>query len=199
MRCSAVLACLSLFLASGGAAHGDRIVGEKGRELLGPDGRTFVDKQDGFSIVLPASDWKVHLNRWEGTAMDAPFTLLIANPTGDSRVRVIGKIFPKEAFPFPMTLEMLRKSLESHPSPREKVLRTQILEAASTKCLEREWESTIDNRVTHHLARICDQDLRHKFTVETWLGIPVDQWPAEEKVLREVVESFRVLPLPPGP
>jgi len=194
MRCSAVLACLSLLLASSGAAHGDRIVGEQGRELLGPDGRTLIDKQDGFSIVLPAADWKVHLRRWEGTAMDAPFTLLIANPAGDSRVRVIGKIFP-----LPMTLEMLRKSLESHPSPREKVLRTQILEAAGTKCLDREWEYTVDNRVTHELARVCDQDLRHKLTVQTWLGVPVDQWPAEEKVLRELVESFRVLPLAPSP
>jgi hypothetical protein len=79
------------------------------------------------------------------------------------------------------------------PEPREKVLRTQIVEMAGTKCLEREWESTVRDRVTHHLARLCDQDSRHKFTVETWLGIPVDQWPAEEKVLRELVESFRVL------
>jgi hypothetical protein len=99
-----------------------------------------------------------------------------------------------------MTLEMLRKWLESHPSPREKVLRTQIVEAAGTKCLEREWEYTVGDRVTHKLARVCDQeDLRHKFTVETWLGVPADQWPAEEKVLRELVESFRVLPRPPGP
>lgn len=193
LRCSAVLACISLLLASGGAAHADRIGEEKGRELVGPDGRTLIDKQDGFSIVLPASDWKVYLHRWEGTAMDAPFTLFIANPAGDSRVRVIGKIFPKEAFPFPLTLEMERKMFESHPDPREKVLRTQILEAAGTKCLEREWESTINDRVTHHLGRVCDQDLRHKFTVETWLGIPADQWPAEEKVLRELVKSFRVL------
>ncbi|HKI02439.1 MAG TPA: hypothetical protein VKK31_10690 [Thermoanaerobaculia bacterium] len=193
MRFSALFACISLLLVSGGAARADRIVSENGRELLGPDGRTLIDKQDGFSIVLPASDWKVHLHRWEGTALDSPFTLLIANPAGDSRVRVIGKIFPKEAFPLPMTLEMLRKLLESHPSPREKALRAQIVEAPGTKCLEREWESTAGDRVTHHLARVCDQDLRHKFTVETWLGIPVDQWPAEEKVLRELVESFRVL------
>src|SRR5215217_8904491 len=101
MRCSAVFACISLLLVSGGAARADRIVGEQGRELLGPDGRTLIDKQDGFSIVLPASDWKVHLDRGEGTALDSPFTLLIANPTGDSRVRVIGKIFPKEVFPLP--------------------------------------------------------------------------------------------------
>ena len=188
MRCSAVFASIFLLLASGAAARADRIVGEKGRELLGPDGRTLIDKQDRFSIVLPAPDWKVHLSRWEGTAMDAPFTLLIANPAGDSRVRIIGKIFP-----VPLTLEVLRKTFESHPDPREKVLRTQIVEADGTKCLEREWEFPVNDRVAHHLARMCDQDLRHKFTVETWLGIPAEQWPAEEKVLRELVESFRVL------
>jgi hypothetical protein len=193
MRLLAASAWISLLLVVGGVARADRIVEEKGRELLGPDGRTLIDKQDGFSIVLPAADWKVHLDRWEGTALDAPFTLLIANPNGDVRVRVIGKIFPKEAFPVPMTLEMLRKLLESNPAPREKVLRAGIVEAAGTRCLEREWDSTTGDRVTHQLARICDQDLRRKLTVETFPGIPVDQWPAEEKVLRELVESFRVL------
>lgn len=193
MRCPAAIACIFLLLASGGAARADRIVSEKGRELLGPDGRTLINKQDGFSIVLPAPDWKVHLEQWEGTELDAPFTLLIANPAGDSRVRVIGKIFPKEAFPLPVTLEMLRKLFESHPDPGNKVLRTQIVEVAGTKCLEREWESAVKDRVTHHLARMCDKDPRHKLTVETWPGISGDQWPAEEKVLRELVESFRVL------
>lgn len=47
--------------------------------------------------------------------------------------------------------------------------------------------------MTHELDRLCDQDLRHKFSVWIYPGIPVDQWPAEEKVLRELVESFRVL------
>jgi hypothetical protein len=92
-----------------------------------------------------------------------------------------------------MTLETLRKMLESHQDPREKVLRTEIVKAAGTRCLEREWELTTGDRVTHHFSWVCDQDLRHKFTVETWPGIPADQWPAEEKVVRKLVESFRVL------
>ncbi len=72
-------------------------------------------------------------------------------------------------------------------------MRTRIVEVDGTRCLERESEMTTGGRVTHELMRSCDQDVRHKFTVQIWLGIPVDQWPAEEKVLRELVESFRVL------
>jgi len=80
--------CIPLLLTWGGAARADRIVGEKGRELLGPDGRTLVDKEHGYSIVLPASDWKVYLWEYEPFEGDAGFNLLIARPDGEQRLRI---------------------------------------------------------------------------------------------------------------
>ncbi len=70
MRLLAAFAWISLLLATVGAAHG-RILGETGREMIAPDGRTLIDKEHGFSIVLPAPDWKVHLFVGEGTEMTA--------------------------------------------------------------------------------------------------------------------------------
>jgi hypothetical protein len=43
------------------------------------------------------------------------------------------------------------------------------------------------------VGRLCDRDAGRKFSVQIFPGVPVDQWPAEEKVLRELVDSFRIL------
>ena len=192
MRRSAALGIpalsILLVLTSGEAARADRIVEEMGRELLGPDGRTFIDKQDGFSIVLPSSDWKVHLSRYEPLPDEAGFQLLLAPPDGDSRLRIIEKIYPR-----PLSLEFLKDFLPKDPQTRN--ARTKIVEVAGMKCLEYEAETPGGNRGwLHKLSWLCDGKAGRKFVVDTFPGVPVDQWPAEEKVLRELIESFRILP-----
>ena len=182
--------CLTLLLASAEGARADRILGENSREHLGPDGRTLTFKEYGFSIVLPAPDWKIHVQTGMATPMDGDFMLLIAAPDGDVRLRIIEKIYP----PRLASLEAIKKLIESHPSPREKVLRSEIVKAAGLKCWEREWEGKTGDRSTHSIARTCDQKPMRKFVLETFPGVPVDRWTAEEKVLRELIASFRVLP-----
>lgn len=180
--------CIPLLLALGGTARADRILGENGRELLAPDGRTLVDKQDGFSIVLPASNWKVHFQRYEPFEGDSGFMLLLASPDGEVRLRIHEKTYRS-----PVPLEFL-KMLLSKPEPRVRSKRSEIVQVAGMKCLENEGESQAGgDRWLHDLRRLCDRDPGRKFAVEIFPGVPVEQWPAEEKALRELVESFRIL------
>lgn len=179
---------LLLVLASGAAALADRILAETGRELLGPDGRTLVDKEHGYSIVLPASDWKVYLNRYEPLPDDTGFQLLLAPPDGEVRVRIHEKIHP-----VPMSLEILRKILVQDPQARN--ARAEIVDAAGMKCLEYEAETQGAKVWYHGLHRICEGKSGRKLVMETSpASIPVERWPAEEKVIRELIGSFRRLP-----
>jgi hypothetical protein len=179
--------CASLFLTLCGVARADRIREETGRELLAPDGRTLIDKQDGFSIVLPASNWKVHLDQYPPYTGDAGFTLYLAPPDGEARLRIHGKINP-----FPVPLERLQK-LMTQPEPRTRSQRSEFVSVAGMKCLENEQEAQMGERWIHRLGRLCNARPGLQFSVEIYPGVPVDQWPAEEKVLRELVESFRIL------
>lgn len=179
--------CAVLLLAAGAEARADRIVEEKGRELLAPDGRTLVDKQDGFSIVLPASDWKVYLDRYEPMPDDTGYQLNIAGPDGEVRLRVHEKVHA-----FPGSLELMKGLLLQDPKARN--ARAEIVEAAGMRCLEYEAESQGGKSWYHRLNRICDTKDGRKLVVETFPGIPMERWPAEEKVLRELIGSFRALP-----
>jgi len=181
--------CLLLLTLCGVARAADHIVQEVGREMLAPDGRTLIDKQEGFSIVLPAPDWKVFIGRHEPSPddIDAGFILVLAPPDGVVRLRLHGKIYP-----VPMDLERMH-AIMSKPEPRVRAKRTEIVEVAGTKCLENEQESQGGRGWLHSLGRLCDAGLGRQFSVEIYPEVPVDRWPAEKKVLRELVESFRVL------
>lgn len=179
--------CLLFLLTLCSAAQAGRILEETGRELLAPDGRTLIDKQDGFSIVLPASNWKVHLDQYPPYTGDAGFTLYLAPPDGENRLRIHGKIYPVL-----VSLEGIQKIMLK-PDPRVRSNRSEIVSVAGMKCLENEQESQGGERWLHKLGRLCDAAPGRQFSVEIYPGVPVDQWPAEEKVLRELVESFRIL------
>ncbi len=186
MRRSGVLGILVLLIPLLLAAAEERI--ENGRELLAPDGRTLIAKDDGFSIVLPSTDWKVYLWRYEPYQGDAGFELTLTRPTGEWRLRIHEKIYP-----VPVSLEALQKVVAAHKDPREKVLSNKIVKVEGLKCLEMETESRTGDRLLHNLGWLCDRGGGRQFSVQVYPGVPADQWPAEEKVLRELVGSFRIL------
>lgn len=180
----------SLALAAAGAAHADHILEEKGRELLAPDGRTLIDREQGFSIVLPASDWKVFRDKGEPMPDDTGFFLVLAPPDGEVRLRIHDKVRP-----VPMSLELMKAMLLKEKNPRVRNARAEIVETAGTKCLEYESESQGGKGWYHLLGRVCDASSGRQFVVETdVLSYPAERWPAEEKVVRELVGSFRILP-----
>jgi len=153
---------------------------ESGRELLGADGLTLTDQQNKFSVRLPAADWKVY------RANEAPFFLNIANPAGELRMEILIK-------PYPMPLESIRTMMDAEAKKQgTTVQRSTIAERNGAKCWDLEGEEKAPPiGVEHFLGRICDIDSGHK--VSAGVRLPVAQWPAEEKVLRELVESLRVV------
>lgn len=177
-----------LFLAAGGAARAgivEPIGEEQGRELLGPDGRTFIDKQDGFSIVLPSPDWKVRLEQGEPYADVAGFGLALALPNGQVLVRISGKIYP-----LPTPLETIQKVV-ADPKLQPRALSNKIIEVGGVKCLENEVEDPKGSRPSYELIRICDKNSMEKFVLHA--SPDIDKWPAQERDLRELFDSFRIL------
>jgi hypothetical protein len=155
---------------------------ERGRELIGADGLTLTDKQNKFSVRLPAADWKVYRETELG-----PFFLNIANPAGELRVEIQIKTYP-------IPLDMLQMTLEREFKKRgATVQRSTLAERNGAKCWDFEGEDQqAPGGVQHFLSRMCEIDSGHK--VSAGVALPVAQWTAEEKVLRELVESVRVVP-----
>jgi hypothetical protein len=159
---------------------------EVGRELIGADGRTLTDKQNKFSIRLPAADWKVFRDVDPGPE---PF-LNIANPDWELRLELRVKALP-------LPLDTFKQYADSGAKTQGgKVLRSAIAVRDGMRCLELEGEQTdpppAPQTLQHYLGRVCDLDAGHKLTLG--INIPAAQWPAEEKTLREMAESLRIIP-----
>jgi hypothetical protein len=155
---------------------------ESGRELIGADGLTLTDPQNKFSIRLPAPNWKVYRETELG-----PFFLNIANPAGELRVEIQIKTYP-------IPLDMLQMTLEREFKKKgATVQRSTLAERNGAKCWDFEGEDKqAPGGVQHFLSRMCEIDSGHK--VSAGVALPVAQWTAEEKVLRELIESVRVVP-----
>jgi hypothetical protein len=155
---------------------------ERGRELIGSDGLTLTDQQNKFSVRLPAPDWKVYRET------EGPFFLNIANPAGELRMEILIKTYP-------IPLDMLKMTMDGEAKKEgvTTVQRSTIAERNGAKCWDFEGEEKpASGDVQHFLARMCDIDSGHK--VSAGVRLPVAQWTAEEKVLRDLVESVRVVP-----
>jgi hypothetical protein len=156
---------------------------ERGRELIGADGRTLTDKENKFSIRLPAASWKVYRDVDPGPE---PF-LNIANPDWQLRVEVRVKTMP-------LPLESLKTVMESETKKKGGTLQRSVLSKQNgAKCWDLESEEKVSSGGSlHALGRICDVDQIHKITA--LVQLPPAQWAAEEKALRETIESLRINP-----
>jgi hypothetical protein len=157
---------------------------ERGRELIGPDGRTYTDKQNRFSIRLPAPNWKVYREEEPNPSLS------IGDPSGQQQILLL------QVKLLPGPIEKLKEAGEDYSKKQSQPFqRSVLLHPNGMNCWE--FESEEENgppeskALWHALGRICDLDALRKITVGAQL--PVDQWKAEEKNIREMIESFRIL------
>lgn len=121
---------------------------------------------------------------------DTGFLLVVAPPDGEVRLRVHDKVRP-----VPMSLDLMKWMFLQEDNPGVRNARAEIVETTGTKCLEYESETKGSKGWYHRLGRICDAKSGRQLVLETDLfSYPAERWPAEEKVMRELVGSIRILP-----
>jgi hypothetical protein len=174
---------IALLGAAGALAQSPGHPPERGRELIGADGRTLTDKENKFAIRLPAANWKVFRDVDPGPE---PF-LNIADSNWELRLELRVKNLP-------LPLESIKTLMESEAVKEGTTFQRSTLSVRNgAKCWDSEGEEKIPSaEARHFLARVCDLDSSHKIMVS--VRLPPAQWMAEEKALREMSESFRVNP-----
>jgi hypothetical protein len=133
---------------------------------------------------------EVYRGQIEPMPDDTGFLLVVAPPDGEVRLRVHDKVRP-----VPMSLDLMKWMFLQEDNPGVRNARAEIVETTGTKCLEYESETKGSKGWYHRLGRICDAKSGRQLVLETDLfSYPAERWPAEEKVMRELVGSIRILP-----
>jgi hypothetical protein len=155
------------------------------------DGRTFTDRDTGFSVRLPAgkAGWTM--------VSEPEEKLSVQLKSEDRTARVnVGAFGMSSPAPLEEVADQIRASLKAKLGEKGRDLGSEILTRGETRYLEMHTEvEAEDGQRIHNWTRV----FTHGANMISVVAVaPAARWAAEEPVLREILEGFTLLP-PPAP